>query len=80
MKKVILTFVFVLTITPLLNAKTLDKQLVVQDCFGYAIQVLEDMEAALWPMSDSMGASIMNDAYASCYCLENTSSSACWDF
>lgn len=48
-----------------------ENQIIVRDCFTYAILQLESFEARFWEVSDELGTYILNDAYARCWLDEH---------
>jgi hypothetical protein len=46
------------------------------DCFGEAIESLESFEANVFELSDSQATEWINDAYASCVCVNSPSGCA----
>lgn len=48
-----------------------NNQIIVRDCFSYAIAQLESFEARYWEVSEEMGTYILNDSYARCWLDEH---------
>lgn len=59
-------FVFAISFTVQLNARITNV-----DCFGRAIEHLEEAEENYGPLSDQAATSIINTAYANCEMNEN---------